>query len=1306
MGQDASDQEQMEQLKELIKVLLGVASVTEDVAVIVSDLFKLMHQLEVRCPQLSCHFHVSGVSQRTGDSFFVVVYDAALMASAAAKRVIKTVYTHLHSEASMVMTSALFRSTLVRSYPPATSGVPLKIVATKTDNIEPSKVALSATANQQQAVPLAADGCARPPGTDGQPQDGGADQDIVDDLLPGASQRGDPPEAGGDGDPGMDADDGLPLGTAAHPVSAAASAMTDFDGFAVAGVGCGPPDVHVPSMEAVCAVEDLFTAVRGGWVGLLRSTLTAVVLALVAFSGLSGKTALQGMLVWWPLAVDGRTASDDAALATVKRGRRGKAGDRLLPQPYPVEVQRRHNPPSERRRDIGNMEEVDYVTLTEAAPAKAHLAPISEVVATILLLFDKEKAVVAPVIDKKLAEHGVTRTEVKATPAVTEPKSITVADVLARGGFAAAASKSPPPPATPSGGSAASSQQTTGASGSLGVSTAVAARMEARRASGVASQRAAAAHQATEAAKKAQQSAARNVKRSGSSVTIPVPNKRPKIGPTMMTRSDALAAEFEVPNLEPRVDGTSCSVLTEADMLSGHTYLSLATNWPPPEMDSRMHEFVVKTATADEWDAIVESQTNVLMVMDESVVRRARKALMTRMGEVRGAVHVDGNEQPCVFVKVAAHGASPEINLTAATLQGMVDLHLACMRVQVFRAAVDWLREAAGYTSARVPDFSGAGHATNAALANEIVKVMAGCHPTDTLWRLTDSAAVGGEEGVVLPAHVFVNNCQDVCMADDIISINTIILARWCAANRPDEFKVLHCSFFVNLLAANTELLITAMAAKEHAAAGAAATLMGVCNIDNAHWVTLGVHIPSKTVWLYDSGAHFVDLKKKVQAACKQMQLFGKSLHELRKDVEPPVEADAASVTATEAQASSKQAGAEMVASKMHVTQDASAVAVSSAHKEVANVVGGGPSTQSVPTGAEAIAESAARRVTDSTSDGQQPTNGTNASPATKNVEAAAETGTDFPADSATNGADVAAVSTPGLTAQATDVAQAADLVMDADVGTAAEASKAADAGRTADPATTDIPAIPADVSLQADLPKAADTLKATVAADATDGAKHVDAARTADPAMTSDPFTPANSAMPRQAGEPAEVLNPGNANRPRSGGVPTDGSSPAPANDPADARGPEGADKRTGATSERSADVSVGGAAAGTRAKGVDGVGADKTVLALEGSSPTAAPSVPLQGGATGRAGMGTPLKKAWTTRRVKAPAQTDATSCGPFAFSFLWHRARDVVPKVLSCDAFAVRLSMLAVVVTDASVRERDEILLEETAPTTARE
>jgi len=649
----------MEQLRELIKVLLGVSAIKDDMADIISDLVKLFQQLEVRCPQLSCHFHVSGVSKRTGDSFFVVVYDDAVIACDDSKRVIKTVYTHLHSKASMVMSAAIFRNSSARlSRPPAGGGARLLVKAgapsaTNKDELEaagsttngerqgPLEAVIGTGENAAAALPGASDGGAPQLGADGQapaltvPSAGGEKRPPNVTLHGHNVHDWVPPGCEGEVDleaEEWDEDGNIIPSVASAPPSLSAPGVMEVGGFAAAGVGFAPPAVHIPSEEANDAVEALFLAVKGGWVWILRSTLTAVLLALVAFRGLASKASLQGMLVWWPLAINSRHIEDGSDSATSRRGRRGRAGDRLLPQQYPVEVQRRHNPTGERRRDTNNVVDVDYIILNEVAPAAAHQTPINEVVAMLLLLFDKEKSIVSAVFDKKLAEHGIMRKEEKAPPEAGALASITIADVLARGGFSGAplGNSSAPASATPSDRSAATSTQATGDAASEGVSAAVAARLAARRTAGLSGQRALAAHQAAEAAKKAMRSAARTLKRSGGELAT-TPKKRARVESALVTRSDALASEFQAPDLIPLTDGQGCAVLVEAEMLDGHTYNTLATSWPSLEMDARVTEFEFKTASAEEWAAIAEQQKDLMVLLEETAVRRARKGLMAKM---------------------------------------------------------------------------------------------------------------------------------------------------------------------------------------------------------------------------------------------------------------------------------------------------------------------------------------------------------------------------------------------------------------------------------------------------------------------------------------------------------------------------------------------------------------------------------------------------------------------------------------------------------------------------------------------------
>lgn len=107
MAPGGRDAHEMELLRELLRSLLGVSALPADLSDIVARLFQELRRLELRIPKLFCHLHVSGVSQTTGRTFFFVIHDAALSADDSAKRVIKTVYTHIHSEASMAMAAAL-----------------------------------------------------------------------------------------------------------------------------------------------------------------------------------------------------------------------------------------------------------------------------------------------------------------------------------------------------------------------------------------------------------------------------------------------------------------------------------------------------------------------------------------------------------------------------------------------------------------------------------------------------------------------------------------------------------------------------------------------------------------------------------------------------------------------------------------------------------------------------------------------------------------------------------------------------------------------------------------------------------------------------------------------------------------------------------------------------------------------------------------------------------------------------------------------------------------------------------------------
>lgn len=113
------DGKQIEMLRELLRTLLGVSSLPAVMSDLVSKLFQVLHKLELKCPNLFCHLHVSGVSRTTGQKFFVVVHDEALSADDLAKRAVKTVFTDLHSGESMALTAAFWRYSVGARVPTA-----------------------------------------------------------------------------------------------------------------------------------------------------------------------------------------------------------------------------------------------------------------------------------------------------------------------------------------------------------------------------------------------------------------------------------------------------------------------------------------------------------------------------------------------------------------------------------------------------------------------------------------------------------------------------------------------------------------------------------------------------------------------------------------------------------------------------------------------------------------------------------------------------------------------------------------------------------------------------------------------------------------------------------------------------------------------------------------------------------------------------------------------------------------------------------------------------------------------------------
>jgi len=298
------------------------------------------------------------------------------------------------------------------------------------------------------------------------------------------------------------------------------------------------------------------------------------------------------------------------------------------------------------------------------------------------------------------------------------------------------------------------------------------------------------------------------------------------------------------------------------------------------------------------------------------------------------------------------------------------------------------------------------------------------CRPTDTVWRLASAKQVGAEQDIIVPAHLLVNNAQDTCMTDDIITVNTIMLARWCVANRP-AIWVLHCSFFLRLLSED-DAGIAAMAEEVYAAAGGATKFMGVCNISNAHWVVYVVEPLITTVTLYDSGAHFTDLQKHVSAAGKKVQHFGKRMLEFMDECNGAKLAD------------------EAVAAAVVESADA-AKATNNGRDSAAN-----------------------RSI--------NPAKGTDASKGGAILEGG---GPAAGADAAT-GADDATGADAVMGPSATIVANAANAASAADAAEGADAAKGADAAASSDAATGADVATGSDAATGADVAKGADAVRGT----------------------------------------------------------------------------------------------------------------------------------------------------------------------------------------------------------------------------------
>lgn len=273
---------------------------------------KICTTLSSGCPRLNCHIHVSGVSQTTGKSFFIILYDAALAANDAAKRVFKSMYTHLHSEPSMALTAALWSQSLGRrphAASAATAAASLLAAPSTKGGSGPDFAAGAdasgaGTSGALSGTPEdATGGSSRRPGyVAGGPLLNAANvEDPSSKDLMEANTA--PPDRIGCVPvlpvwyPGG-ADDGDQSDAAPPPPGSPLVYGQPVDNFAVLSEGFRRPEPHEPSAEAREQVEALFTALRNSSAQLIRKTLAVARVALCARYNVTQSPALHGMLRW------------------------------------------------------------------------------------------------------------------------------------------------------------------------------------------------------------------------------------------------------------------------------------------------------------------------------------------------------------------------------------------------------------------------------------------------------------------------------------------------------------------------------------------------------------------------------------------------------------------------------------------------------------------------------------------------------------------------------------------------------------------------------------------------------------------------------------------------------------------------------------------------------------------------------------------------------------------------------------------------------------------------------------------------
>lgn len=835
---------EMDKMRELLRRVLRVSFISADLSDVVSLLLKGLRDLEVMCPKLMCHLHVSGVSEATGQSFFVVLHDSALDKNKAARRVVNSVYTHLHSEASMAMTSALWlasRPTRPSVAPGAGAG------SQPTDHQASTKP--NDVADPKTVPPTRHE----PGGVQGDQAEGGEADEAAATSTPNVVPPVVPPDIrDAAGQPGGN-DEPLPPKTMAP--------HTPQDPMMELSSGFRAPEVHVPSSNARQQVEALFTARKSGWSATLRETLVEMRTVLRAHHGVTHPPRLMGMLKWWPVNLDASAEMEaDGAAAGVTNSRRSNI-PLCAHFAYPVLVERRHLPIRERLRERDDLEE-EVVEVSNVVPPRSEF--IYGVVATILLLLDKEPCVEA-VVSKKLAAFGIVVPDVageKTDDAAPSGSDVDLDDFLDQPDSPRA---SPPPLDV-----AESAANEGGAVAVQGAT--LAARLAARQQALAVSAK---AREAMATRKAKAPAGKQSLKRKGTASASA--SKRARLASQL---DEEIATELLLPPLQPNDDVVSCTVLAEADMVSDMSYLTLATNWCVPSVGSYAASATAKVADAEEWATIVEKQASIDFLLGNEDVRKARQTIAGKADELRAGGDVDADERPPVFIEAVSTEELPALSITLQTLDAMDVIHRAALRLQALRGSVAWLQQAAKQSNARVPSFSGGERQSVGAAATVLMDQVLSRTPNSAVWRIGDRGCGGLDEDVVVPAHQIIGNMADVDMVDDIITVNSIVLQRQCTESGR-KVHILQCSLFNRLLRASNDAGVLTIAEEVHQRAGGATMFAGVCNISDTHWVAFVVELTTKTVTRYDSGPHFVSLTTAVTAALDRVRGFAKSLGEL-----------------------------------------------------------------------------------------------------------------------------------------------------------------------------------------------------------------------------------------------------------------------------------------------------------------------------------------------------------------------------------------------------------------------------------------